>query len=275
MAVIKAKRRASPSPPPIASSPTPSTTWLHASNPGRPPRTAGPRTLLDPRTNTLIPAATRLLPLDAPPPRCTWPGCVNQALRAGSQPAEYLFQTRWRAWCYRHRPARIERDGLTRPTRPRYGPDFPLPADRPQCHVPGCGRPATIKNRRASDGTPRFKRWCDTHAHAPDTIPANLRVLPTPPRADRPVPSEATVTRIRVSAPQPSTPPSTISAHGTSVKFKDEGKWYTRTVPPQDIACLEKLYKEDATPYRASTDPRLSQKYPTTLITTLFAKWRA
>ena len=248
-----------PSPPPIS--------WDTLSKPGRPPRDR-PRDLHLPGLpeGVTINVSTRVLPSTQRPPRCVWPGCLNQALLTGNQPAEHLFQKRYRAWCYRHRPANIYRDGLTRPSRPKYSAANPLPADRPLCLVPHCGRPAMMRNRRA-DGTPRWRRFCDAHHRNSATVPEDLRGE-SPTAASMPE-REPTVPRVRVrAAPLPDRP-------GTVVPFKDEfGKinqsW---TLSPEDMNVLQSCHGSGMGAYQASTHPKLSRSCPTALVLRLYAQW--
>lgn len=133
-----------------------------------------------------------------------------------------------------------------------------------------------IKDRRTPTGHPRYKRLCQYHYQHPDTVPVPVRHVPTP-AAPKPHPSESAVTRMRAPGTghrPPPDPPIPVPGLGTPVRFHDAGTWYTWTVPDKDLNRFQALCREDATPYRAATDPHVSRKYPTALVATLFARWR-
>lgn len=266
-----------------SSAPIPTVSWHDLARATGRPRGTAPRLVQVPGLPpgvSAIPIGTRVLPVDAPRPRCVWPGCENQALLAGAQPADATLTRRWRAWCYRHRPAAVLRDGLDPPMRQR--PRTPPTDPALRCAVPGCPHRREIKDRRA-DGTWRRKRFCRWHYDHPDTVPVALRWGAGPgasdpdaapgPRAPR---TADGVPRMRVPAAAPaSSPPSPPApGGGRTVTFREDGRSFTVHVPPGDLRVLRRLATADTTPYRAATDGTLTRAYPTAAIAALFAQWR-
>lgn len=186
-----------------------------------------------------------------PSPRCQHSGCHRRAqfMYVSSVTGLRVF----RPWCRIHRPGSTVTVETPRPRK--YLPEGEKWPKDVRC--PHCDR--AREPRSSGERRPTCRRH---RALAPATAPR-----PRPVPVARPKP----VVRIRKTAPTPPPAPPTFDPF----VYREGGRREEIVVPKKDQRWLLELFKTDAGHYSAATYGRLTRRYPTAMISQLWAQWAA
>lgn len=188
-----------------------------------------------------------------PSPPCQRQGCHRRA--------QFMYRSKvtglrvYRPWCRVCRPG-AQVDPSTILARPRvYGPIGQQWGDDVKC--PFCDR---AREPRAGG----LRRPTCRHCRG--------RAVPPPPPPPAPAKSHRKRPLGRKDAPSPRAAGSGAPTFDPFV-FHEHGKRMAVSVPTSDQKALYRLFRADAGHYAAATSPTLTRRYPTALISTLWAQW--